>query len=65
MTSNTALMVIDGEDVPAVGRDWFETRDPASGEVIARSEAALGVARHSTIRPFVRCGQRDGVVGQA
>jgi hypothetical protein len=29
MTSNAALMVIDAEDVAAVGRLWFETRDPA------------------------------------
>jgi acyl-CoA reductase-like NAD-dependent aldehyde dehydrogenase len=32
----TALMVIDGEDVAAAGGDWFETQDPASGRVLAR-----------------------------
>src|SRR5215210_2552423 len=35
-TLETALMVIDGEDVAAAGGDWFETRDPASGRVLAR-----------------------------
>src|SRR4051812_13689001 len=35
-TLETALMVIDGEDVTAAGGDWFETRDPASGRVLAR-----------------------------
>jgi hypothetical protein len=35
MTQETALMVIDGEDVAAHGGDWFETRDPATGRVLA------------------------------
>jgi aldehyde dehydrogenase (NAD+)/betaine-aldehyde dehydrogenase len=35
-TLETALMVIDGEDVAARGGDWLETRDPATGRVLAR-----------------------------
>jgi aldehyde dehydrogenase (NAD+) len=35
-TLETALMVIDGKVVEAVGGGWFETRDPASGRVLAR-----------------------------
>jgi aldehyde dehydrogenase (NAD+) len=50
MTSNTALMVIDGEDVPAVGRDWFETRDPASGEVLARVPRAAAADVDAAVR---------------
>jgi aldehyde dehydrogenase (NAD+) len=31
-----ALMVIDGDDVAAAGNDWLETKDPATGDVLAR-----------------------------
>jgi aldehyde dehydrogenase (NAD+) len=35
-TLETALMVIDGKDVEAAGGGWCETRDPATGRVLAR-----------------------------
>jgi aldehyde dehydrogenase (NAD+) len=34
--TETALMVIDGDDVAAAGNDWLETKDPATGDVLAR-----------------------------
>jgi acyl-CoA reductase-like NAD-dependent aldehyde dehydrogenase len=43
-------MVIDGEDVPAVGRDWFETCDPASGEVLARVPRAAAADVDAAVR---------------
>jgi aldehyde dehydrogenase (NAD+) len=33
---DTALMVVGGDEVPAAGGDWLETRDPATGGVLAR-----------------------------
>jgi acyl-CoA reductase-like NAD-dependent aldehyde dehydrogenase len=50
MASNIALRVIDGEDVPAVGRDWFETCDPASGEVLARVPRAAAADVDAAVR---------------
>src|SRR5215211_5875490 len=33
---DSALMIVGGEEVPAAGGDWLETRDPATGEMLAR-----------------------------
>src|SRR3954471_12207326 len=33
---DAALMIVGGEEVPAMGGDWLDTRDPATGVVLAR-----------------------------
>jgi aldehyde dehydrogenase (NAD+) len=33
---DSALMIVGGEEVAAAGGDWLETRDPATGEMLAR-----------------------------